>query len=354
MNGVGPTEYVVVSTFPPRHCGIGRYAQQFVNVLVGNGHSVARIALPDSKGEVQLPLGPSAWPWYLLRATSRDTVQWIMWHPGLYLGGRPIQRLCVLLGFAAVVRLRQTRVVIHEQSTSMGAAKGLSERLERSVAQLMWTGTSLIAFHSEAERRQFLTTFPRVQTARTELIEHGASFRASTTATKFEARSKMGMASNDSLLLCIGFLGPHKGFDRAISAFGRATNGSPGASKLVVVGSALYDLADVRTHIALLRARAAETAGVTLVERWLSDEEFDLWLQAADVVIAPYREICSSGVVARAKLFSKPLIVANVGSLPEQISHGDVVITSDEDLCRAIKKAISGDGEGLAGCTSVS
>lgn len=44
-----------------------------------------------------------------------------------------------------------------------------------------------------------------------------------------------------------------------------------------------------------LRALVAATPGAMLREGYLSDETFDVWLVAADLVVLPYRHIWSSG-----------------------------------------------------------
>ena len=45
----------------------------------------------------------------------------------------------------------------------------------------------------------------------------------------------------------------------------------------------------------------------------------------ASVVVLPYVEASQSGVVAISFAFGKPVVVTNVGSLPEVVDHGNTV-----------------------------
>ncbi|HVY73984.1 MAG TPA: glycosyltransferase family 4 protein, partial [Puia sp.] len=62
-------------------------------------------------------------------------------------------------------------------------------------------------------------------------------------------------------------------------------------------------------------------------------------LCAADAVIQPYRHATQSGVTPLAYHFERPMIVTNVGSLPDHVIHdqtGLVTNPDPADLARAI------------------
>jgi hypothetical protein len=71
-----------------------------------------------------------------------------------------------------------------------------------------------------------------------------------------------------------------------------------------------------------------------MIERYVSDEEFDLWMSAADRIVLPYRRAWSSGALARAQQLGTPTFVANVGGLAEQAGGEDVVFDSEEALTK--------------------
>ncbi len=66
----------------------------------------------------------------------------------------------------------------------------------------------------------------------------------------------------------------------------------------------------------------------------------------ASVVVAPYPRAFSSSVVARAKLFGKPVIVTDVGGLADQVDHSDIVLRSPAELSSAMCTAMLRCGSG--------
>ena len=66
------------------------------------------------------------------------------------------------------------------------------------------------------------------------IAEHGADFERRTSVERSEARARLGLPDDGFVFLSIGFLQPHKGFDRAVRAF--AGLGEHGC-RLEVVGS---------------------------------------------------------------------------------------------------------------------
>ena len=87
----------------------------------------------------------------------------------------------------------------------------------------------------------------------------------------------------------------------------------------------------------LLQRYADTYPNIFLKSEFVSDELFDTWLIACDYVVIPYREIWTSGVLGRAKLFEKKCIVRNVGGLKEQLEDGDLMFEDYGELPRLLK-----------------
>jgi glycosyltransferase involved in cell wall biosynthesis len=130
--------------------------------------------------------------------------------------------------------------------------------------------------------------------------------------------------------LCIGFIQPHKGFDRAIQAFSKVNNHNN--MELYVVGSLRVTWGEYVSYLHDLKNMAGEAPNVHVIEKYLSDEAFDTWISSSDVIITPYQEIWSSGIIARAKLFGKLVIASDVGGLPEQLTDTDILFKDDDEL----------------------
>lgn len=61
------------------------------------------------------------------------------------------------------------------------------------------------------------------------------------------------------------------------------------------------------------------TLPITLVNRWLTQQEVSQYILDADVLVLPYHEASQSGVISLALAAGKPVIASRVGGLPEQV-----------------------------------
>jgi glycosyltransferase involved in cell wall biosynthesis len=64
---------------------------------------------------------------------------------------------------------------------------------------------------------------------------------------------------------------------------------------------------------------------------FIADSEVRYYLSAADFVIQPYRNATQSGVTPLAYHFEKPMLVTNVGGLPDLVPDGKVGVVTEPD-----------------------
>jgi glycosyltransferase involved in cell wall biosynthesis len=141
------------------------------------------------------------------------------------------------------------------------------------------------------------------------------------------------------ILLTIGFLHPHKGFDRAVAAFSQLP---PTGARLYVVGSLWREDPSLVAHAADLRRLVSRTPGVELREEYLSDEDFDRWIVASTALVLPYRDGPSSNVMERGLLYDRPVIMSRVGGMAEQGTDrpGVTLVADDEALVAALRDVV--------------
>jgi glycosyltransferase involved in cell wall biosynthesis len=330
----------MVSPFPPANDGIGTYADQLAAAL-GSTRRVRRLALPGGDGDAVKRLDGGLRPLRILRQGVRASDVVVQYHPHYFIQGPMRSRIAAYASLLLVSRLRRTTFVVHEQDDPVPPVLGpVGTRvfgLEEWLRRRLWARRVSLVFHTEPERREFGERFP--SHGRRELtVTHGAFFTTSVNVSRELARERLGLPAGRTLLLCIGFFSPDKpdkAYDAAIRAVAEARVED---LELHVVGSAIArPVPEVREYVELLRGLAAETPRVELHEGFVSDEEFDLWLRAADAVVVPYREATSSGVVARALLLGTPLIARSVGGIEQQLRPTDLRFGTDEELVDAIR-----------------
>ena len=74
--------------------------------------------------------------------------------------------------------------------------------------------------------------------------------------------------------------------------------------------------------------------------RFIDDGEIGEFFQRASVVVLPYKDATQTGVVQIAYSFGRPVIVTNVGSLPEIVIDGKTGFVIPSDNSKALSERI--------------
>lgn len=153
-------------------------------------------------------------------------------------------------------------------------------------------------------------------------------------AGKQAAREKLSLPAGRPILLFFGFIRKYKGLDILLAAMRLVKN----PSALLVVAGEFYD--NKATYQPLVDELQA--AGKLLVhEQFVAAGDIRYYFSAADVLVQPYRSATQSGVTPLAYHFDLPMIVTNVGGLPDYVIHektGLVTAPTPEALAAAIDR----------------
>jgi glycosyltransferase involved in cell wall biosynthesis len=327
---------LIVSPYPPDRCGIASYTVQVAATLRAEGHTVEVISPAPSAARYSADYAHTVRGVLRALALSRRADRTIIeFFPDLLF--RSLRRSQFLRQWPAVALLfalgRDVHLIVHE--APYRALKGRTD-LRGRVARAMWrtlmTLPDATFVHTAWERDQ-LVEATGVPAERFQILSHGESFLKRVGTDRERVRRELGLGAGEYHFLSIGFLQPHKGFDRAMRALARL---QADHVRLDVVGSVRVESPEVDAYMERLRRLAASTPGVTLHEEYVSDERFDRWIVASDAVVLPYREIWSSGVLERAKLYGRPAIVSDVGGMGDQADSSTRVVRDDDELCAAM------------------
>jgi glycosyltransferase involved in cell wall biosynthesis len=267
------------------------------------------------------------------RRLGRDADRIVIhFQPALYYrrgAAAALSKIRTSLSLLSLVRTREgVEILVHEATPSPPRW-----RPDHLLIGLAFARAQLI-FHTDTERRALERDYGIRVDAR--LVDHSEGVSTHRPLSKDEARRRLGLDVDPRrlLLVCAGFLHPWKGYERAVRAFAEA--GSPG--QLMIVGSVREPSPANLAYAADLRRMVMQTEGVSLVEGFQKDEDFDRWIIAADRLLLPYRRAWSSGALARAKVLGTPAIVSAVGGLVEQAGTHDAVFDSDDGLVRLLRE----------------
>jgi len=126
-------------------------------------------------------------------------------------------------------------------------------------------------------------------------------------APRNEAILKLGLDPDFRYILFFGFIRAYKGLDLLIEAFSdtRLRNRK---LKLLIAGE-FYE--DSTPYIDSIRKFNLENE-IILFDRFINDDEVNLFFSVADLIVQPYRNATQSGVTQSSYHFEKPMLVTNV------------------------------------------
>ncbi|MEM3373049.1 MAG: glycosyltransferase [Candidatus Anstonellales archaeon] len=135
--------------------------------------------------------------------------------------------------------------------------------------------------------------------------------------SKNDARKKLGIDESKKVLLFFGYIRPYKGLMNLIESMPILLKEDENYF-LLIVGEFYESKEKYFEKINELGLGKS----VLVIDEFVPNEEVGIYYSAADVVILPYNSATQSGILNIAYGFKKPVVVTNVGGLPELVEDG--------------------------------
>lgn len=194
-----------------------------------------------------------------------------------------------------------------------------------------------IIVHCDQARRAVAETYrispPRQPKLHT--IPHGHFLDSYPNAVgQTEARTRLGLDPAGLLLLHFGQIRPYKGVFELLDAF----ESLEAPSVAVLIAGRPWDEATAEA----LRVRAQRNPRIHLYLDFVPDEEVQIYLNAADVVVLPYRGVLTSGSAMLAMSFGRAVVMPRSGCAEEMLAgeHGALLYDATGDGDMSLKQAM--------------
>jgi glycosyltransferase involved in cell wall biosynthesis len=142
------------------------------------------------------------------------------------------------------------------------------------------------------------------------------------------AREHLQIPQHKKIILFFGYLWSYKGLDillASLSLVKKTLNG-------VVVLIAGQPLRDWGNYEKIIKERGLENDVIKKLQ-YIPDQEVEYFFSSADLVVLPYKKEpfdTHGGVGALALSFKKPLLVTDVGGLPEYVKDKRMIVSPDD------------------------
>lgn len=177
-----------------------------------------------------------------------------------------------------------------------------------------------------------------VTDAKVILHEHPLIDNFGDAVSQKEAKAHLGLKEDERYILFFGFIRKYKGLDMLFEAL-KILKDKPSAviPKLIVAGEFYEDAQKYHQQIKELGIEKE----LILRTDFIHNDEVKYYLSACDFLIQPYRDATQSGVTPLAYHFEKPMLVTNVGGLPDIVPDekvGVVTLPNAQSIAEGIEK----------------
>lgn len=138
-----------------------------------------------------------------------------------------------------------------------------------------------------------------------------------------EARARLDIPDEHFVYLCLGQVRPYKGLDRLIHTFNLL---DPEDATLIIAGNAYTP--DYARHIHSL---VNGQPNIKLHTTYIDDNDLQVYFNAADACVLPYRRATTSGAALLAYSFGKPIVAPAIGPFVDLVASDRGVLFDPEN-----------------------
>ena len=219
--------------------------------------------------------------------------------------------------------------------------------LNRVTLKIQYQLCDHIFVHTEKMKEELCQDFDVVEKAVTVIRHPVNDAFPDTELTPTEAKRRLGLKDDEKAILFFGRIRPYKGIEYLLDAFRLLPADEQAKYRLIVAGEPKKGSEDYLRQIRESVQRDFKEGQVILRIEFLPDEEMEVYLKGADVLVLPYKEIFQSGVLFLAYSFGLPVVATDVGSFREEIVEGSTGFLCQPgdpaDLAKAIEIYFNSD-----------
>jgi beta-1,4-mannosyltransferase len=151
-----------------------------------------------------------------------------------------------------------------------------------------------------------------------------------------EARRRLDLGENDIVGLFLGHIRPYKGVEGLIEVFGGLKKDRVA---LVLAGRPINE--EIERRVARLAERDRR---VRFHPGFVEDDRVQLFMNASDFVVFPYRDVLTSGAVVLAMSFGKACVAPRLGCIADTLDEQGAFLydpANPEGLASALRMALT-------------
>ncbi len=271
-------------------------------------------------------------------AAARPRVFHILWNSKIQL----FDRTLLMLYYKALGK----RVALTAHNINQARRDSRDTWLNRITLRIQYHLTDHIFVHTQKMKDELVEEFGVTSQAVTVIRHPINDAFPDTDLTPSEAKSQLGLKEANKTILCFGRIKPYKGIEYLLPAFQKLA-AQDGQYRLIIAGEVQKGNETYMESLMQTMAGEMDRGQVILKTQFIPDEDMEVYLKAADVLVLPYKDIFQSGVLFLAYSFGLPVIATDVGSFREEVVEGKTGYLckpgDPDDLAKTIETYFASD-----------
>jgi D-inositol-3-phosphate glycosyltransferase len=247
-------------------------------------------------------------------ARSKPAILHILWNNKIEYFDRTLLML--------YYKLLGKKVALTAHNVNQAKRDRQDSQLNRLTLQIQYRLSDHLFVHTQKMKDELVQDFGVAERAVTVIRHPINSAFPDTDLTPSGAKRQLGIRDNEKTILFLGRIKPYKGIEDLLAAFQQLLQRDP-SYRLIIAGEPHKGSEDYLDGIRKIVARDFGQGDVILKFQFIPDDEMELYLKAADVLVLPYKDIFQSGILFLSYSFGLPVVATDVGSFREDIIEGE-------------------------------
>jgi len=265
---------------------------------------------------------PLSWIYCCLKAKGKivHIQHWALYSSIIY---------CFIVPF---IKLQKKKIVITVHNITPHIDNILFVISDKIVNKIIFPFADWFIVHNPRNKKKLIDLY-NISEDKISVITHGILKPENTrNISKKEARKKLNLPMDKKIILFFGYIWKYKGLDTILKSLDLIRREIPDVL-LLIAGQPVKYFDSLERYEQIIKEYDLHKHVVSRFE-YIPDSEVELYFNTADIVVLPYREPFDThgGVAALALSFKKPMVVTDVGGLPEYVKDQRVVSNPDDIL----------------------
>ena len=247
-------------------------------------------------------------------AVSRAEIFHILWNNKIEFFDRTILML--------YYKVLEKKIVLTAHNINQARRDLNDSWLNRTTLKIQYLLCDHIFVHTKRMKDELCQEFNVAEKAITVIRYPLNNALPETELTPSEAKRRLDLRDDERAILFFGRIMPYKGIEYLLDAFRLLVADKQANYRLIVAGEPKKGSEEYLRELQSSVYRNFAREQVILKLQFIPDDEMELYLKGADVLVLPYKEIFQSGVLFLAYSFGLPVVATDVGSFREEIVEG--------------------------------